>query len=141
MPPTPDAAPEVGAGARRAVQWSLGLLTAMLLVPLFGPTWGLSSLILAPAAAAAMITALVMLRGVRLTGLKVVLAIGIGASAIALMYGLGLVILHDQVQALTDCQANAITQTARQVCLDEYEQSYLDLLEEWGLTVPTGLAP
>ncbi|MDN4474980.1 hypothetical protein QQX09_03810 [Demequina sp. SYSU T00192] len=141
MTPTPDAVPEVGAGARRAVRWSLALLAAMLLVPMLGPTWGLSSLVLAPAGAAAMITALVLLRGKRLPMLKVMLGIGIGVSGVALLYGFGLVILRDQVQALVECQDNAITNTARQVCLDEYEQSYLDLLEDWGLTVPGQLVP
>ncbi|WP_062298462.1 hypothetical protein [Demequina maris] len=141
MTPTPDAVPEVGAGARRAVRWSLALLAAMLLVPMLGPTWGLSALVLAPAGAAAMITALVMLRGARLPMLKVMLGIGIAVSGVALLYGFGLVILHDQVQALVDCQDHAITNTARQVCLDEYEQSYLDLLEQWGLTVPGQLVP
>ncbi|WP_062384092.1 hypothetical protein [Demequina iriomotensis] len=141
MPPTPADVPVVGAGARRAVLWSLLLLTAMLLVPMLGPTWGLSALVLAPAGAAAMITALVLLRGIPLAGVRVMLWIGIGLAALSFLYGLGLVVLHDQVQELASCQSRAITHTAQQQCLDDYEQGYTDLLERWGLTVPGQPAP
>ncbi|BDZ62937.1 hypothetical protein Lsed01_02420 [Demequina sediminis] len=138
MTPTPDAPPEVGAGARRAVQWSLALLALTMLVLLIGPRWGLLSLVVAPATAAAMITALVMLRGVRLVALKVMLGVGIGVSVIALLYGLGLVVLREPVEQLAQCQERAITQTAQRQCIAEYEQAYMDLLERWGLTPPAG---
>ncbi|SEJ18398.1 hypothetical protein [Demequina mangrovi] len=137
MPPMPADVPEAGAGARRAVQWSLLLLAALLLVPMLGPSWGLSALVLAPAAATAMIVALVKLRGAPLKALKLMLWIGLGVAVLALFYGLGLVILHDQVTALEECQDRAITNTAREQCLLDYEQAYLDLLEDWGVSVPS----
>ncbi|WP_062463248.1 hypothetical protein [Demequina soli] len=141
MTPTPDAAPEVGAGARRAVRWSLALLAATLIVPMLGVRWGLSLLVVAPAAIAAMVTALVLLRGVRLTALKTMLGIGIGVSALGLLYAFGLLIMHEPIQALADCEQRALTHTAQQRCLDQYEQDYLDLLARWGLSVPAQTAP
>ena len=140
MPATPEAAPEVGAGARRAVRWSLGLLALTMLLLLIGPGWGLLTLLVAPVTAAAMITSLVLLRGLpRMTGLRVMLGIGIGVSAFALLYGFGLVIFRGPVEELAACQERAITHTAERQCLADYEQAYLDLLESWGLggiTVP-----
>ncbi|WP_062517663.1 hypothetical protein [Demequina gelatinilytica] len=140
MPTTP-AAPEVGARARRAVRWSLVLFAAMLLVPMLGTLWGYSTLLLAPACATAMIIALVGLRGVQLTALKTMLWIGLGVSGLALLSGVGLVILHEQIVALVQCQDRAITHTAEQACLDEYLDSSAAMFERWGLSVPEQLRP
>ena len=141
MTPTPEAAPEVGPRARRAVQISLVLLSATMLLPILAPRYGAFSLVLAPATAAAMITSLVLLRRVRATALKVMLGIGIGLSGFALLYGFGFLLLREPIEALTACQERAITETARRACLDQYEQDYRELLEEWGLTVPAGALP
>ncbi|MDN4478194.1 hypothetical protein [Demequina lignilytica] len=133
---SPAAPPEVGKGARRAVRWSLGLLAVTMLVLLLGPTWALATLLLAPATAAAMVVALVMLRSTRLVGLKVMLAIGIGVSAIALLYGVVLLVFHGPVDAYTECQARAITHQAQRQCEQDYEDAIVSLMERFGLTTP-----
>ncbi len=133
---TTVAPPEVGTGARRAVRWSLGLLALTMLLLVVGPRWGVLTLAAAPAAMAAMVTALVLLRHVRLTGLKVMLAIGIGVSGIALLYGIGLVVFHGPVTNLIECEQRALTHQAQRQCAQDYEDAYLDLLERFGLTAP-----
>lgn len=137
MPTTPEAAPEVGPRARRAVRWSLALLAVTMLLLLVGPQWGMLTLVVAPAGMVAMVMALVLLRRTPgLIALKVMLGIGIGMSMLALLYGIGLLVFRGPVQELVDCQRRAITETAQRQCLDDYEQAYIDLMEEWGLTLP-----
>ncbi len=133
---TPATPPEVSAGARRAVQWSLGLLAVTMLLLLVGPRWAVLTLVAAPATAAVMITALVLLRHARLVGLKVMLAIGIGVSAIALVYGLVLVVFHGPINNFTECQSRALTHQAERQCEQEYQDAVTALLERFGLTAP-----
>lgn len=132
--PTPAAPPEVSKGARRAVRWSLGLLSLTMLALLLGPTWSLLTLAVAPASAAAMIIALVMLRSTRLVGLKVMLAIGIGVSVISLLYGVALLVFHGPVDAYAECRARAITHQAERQCEQDYQDAIIHLLERFGLT-------
>lgn len=137
MPTTPRAAPDVSPGARRAVRWSLALLAVTLLLLLVGPRWGVLTLAVAPAAAAAMVTSLVLLRRTRGVGaLRIMLGIGIGVSAVATLYGIGLVVFSGPVEELVACQERALTQTAQRQCLADYEQAYIDQLERWGLILP-----
>lgn len=135
MPDTTPAAPaEVGKGARRAVQWSLGLLAVTMFLLLLGPRWGLLTLVVAPATVAAMITALVMLRGARLVGLKVMLAIGIGVSGISFLYGLGMLVFHGPVNDYAACQQRAITHQAQRQCEADYNEALITLMERFGVT-------
>ncbi len=133
---TPTAPPEVDARSSRAVRWSLGLLALTMALLLIGPRWGMLTLIVAPATAAAMVTALVLLRHHRVAGLKVMLAIGIGVSAIALLYGVVLLVFHGPVDAYTECQARAITHQAQRECEQDYEDAIVTLMERFGLTTP-----
>ncbi|WP_296664690.1 hypothetical protein [Demequina sp.] len=137
MPPTPEAAPEVSRRARRAVRWSLALFALTLLLLLAGPRWGLLTLVVAPAMAAAAVTSLVMLRGTpRMGALRVMLSVGIGVSLTALLYGLGLLVFRGPVEELAACQERAITESAKRQCLADYEDAYLQQLEDWGLSLP-----
>lgn len=133
--PTPRTIPDVGVGARRAVQVSLLLLGITMVLLLVGPQWGVFCIVAGPATIAAMITALVRLRGLPgLAALRVMLGVGMGVAVIALLYGLGLILFRGPVADLRECQSRAITEQAQRACMAEYEAAYVELLENLGRT-------
>ncbi|WP_062380481.1 hypothetical protein [Demequina pelophila] len=134
---TTPARPEIGVRPRRAVMWTLLLTGATVMLLAIAPTFGLWTLLLGPAAAAAAITSLVLLRGTRgIAGLRVMLVFAIAIGLFGLLYGGGVALLREPLADFAACQSRALTSTAERACLDQFEEDYLEVLERYGVVLP-----
>lgn len=133
--PTANDGPQLPPRLLRDTRWTLILLGATLLTSVLGVPMVLLAIVTGPAAAGFAISGLVRSRG--LTGVLVLrmwmwFAVGIGA--LSTITAAGALILREPLAQLSDCNARAITETAKRQCVIDYEQAYRDLLARYGVT-------
>jgi hypothetical protein len=110
----------------------LTLLLYFLSIPFLYFTW-----ISAPATVLFAILSLVATRSQKnITGLRVGLSMGIALAGLSMLLALGTFYFQDAFIALRDCQARAITVSAKQQCQDAYDDAYQKELEKLGVQLP-----
>lgn len=137
MPETPAPAAPPAPPAQRTVRWSLALVSVNLILLAVAPWGGTWALLTGPAGVVVAILALVRLSGVeRMRPLRIVLAVGIAASVLATLYGMGMLILRGPFEAQAQCLDRALTHSAERECRDQFIQDYEDLARDLGVTLP-----
>jgi len=133
--PTANDRPQLPARLVRDTRWTLVLLGATMLTWVFGVPIVLVALVTGPAAAAFAISALIRSRGLKgVFAMRIWLWVAVGVGALSTVTAAGVLILREPLAQLSDCNARAITETAKRQCVVDYEQAYQDLLERYGVT-------
>lgn len=100
----------------------------------FGVPIVLIALLTGPAAAGFAIAGLVRSRGLPgAAAIRVWLWIAIGVGALSTATAGGVLVLREPLTQLNDCYSRAITETAKQQCVADYDKAYNDLLARYGL--------
>lgn len=121
----------------RLVRIFLVLLAGTAVLYLFSLPLAFGILVTGPVALGIGLKAL--LQSWRLPGLvsyRLGMIAGMAMAGFATVFALGLVVVREPVMALEQCLDRAITQQARDTCQADYEQSYRDFLEQFGVTLP-----
>jgi hypothetical protein len=83
------------------------------------------------------IAALIRSRGAQnLKVLRVSVSVGLAMIVFSMLSALGMVFFREPVEGLRDCMSRATTNTAKAACEREYEESYQQVLEDYGVELP-----
>lgn len=133
-PPEPVEIPD---NVRRYTRWMMAAILVTIVLYVFNLPVSLASLVTAPAAFVLGILILVATMGHdRMGGIRVSAIAGMVLAMFAGLIALGSLVLYDVLIDLRECEARALTQTAKRECAVAYEEGYRGLLEDYGVTLP-----
>ena len=69
-----------------------------------------------------------------LVAMRVWLWVAVGVGVLSTITAAGVLVLREPLTQLTECNARAITETAKRQCMVDYEQAYQELLSRYGVT-------
>lgn len=116
----------------RLFSYALAASVAFSLLPL---PWGMAGLPFSILAFVLGIVALIAMRKGASTGLWTLMVVGmLLAGSLALNYGAA-VVLYDELVAFQECNAGAITITAKDLCSREFEEAARERFEEFGVSL------
>lgn len=137
MTKTPPETVEVPDAVRTRMRYMMLLLLVSIVGYVFSAPMVFVALVTSPAAVVFGILTLVATQGHQnMAGVRISVAFGFLLAGITIMAALVSLLLFDLIQEQRECESRALTPIAQRACDAQWDESYQELLESYGVRVP-----